>query len=254
MSYQLKYGSYVFPAGWYPADDSLIRSVPVAKLARTDGARVQTGRGNEKSVELRGGIIKGPFNRTDWRTRVDALKAACAPGTVDKLYFETDRYYRDMQVRELREPLVPTGYGRLWTDGSILLVGPDPRAVDTASHSDTWSGPTNGATHALATVGGNAYADAVVTVIVSGVGSQAIDFTITNNTTGEAFTLDGTVTGGDHIIVSAFDRTVTISGVDKISLFDGEFLTLNVGANTLQFDTTSGGASSIVTTWNERYW
>lgn len=252
MSYALRFGSYTLPVGFHPADDSLSRSVPSAKLPRAHGARVLTGYADGKVVEVRGGIIKGPFNRTDWRTRIDALKAALALGPAN-LYFETDRYYRDMQCRDFRLPFGETGYGRIATDISITFAGPHPHAFDTTSHVNSWSAPASGGTTPIVVAGGNAPAEPVWTVTVGGAGAQSIDLTITNNTTGDAMTLSGAVTGGDVITIDAVNKTVEIASVDKTSLFDGVFVTLDVGSNTIQYDSAAGSAAHVGTSWAERY-
>jgi phage-related protein len=77
--------------------------------------------------------------------------------------------------------------------------------------------------------------------------------TVTNSTTGETFTLEGAVTGGDVIIVDSLEQTVTIGGTDKTSLFDGVFPTLAVGSNTIQVDYTSGTITNLSISHNARY-
>lgn len=250
MSYFLRFGDFYFAAGFYPAEDGISRVVPVAKLPRAHGARVLDGYADAKEVIIRGGIIKGPFDRSAWRTRVDALKAALS-GT-HNLYFETDRYYRCMQAKEFRHPFIPTGYGRLGTDMEIRFVGPDPRAFDVDIQTDSWVSAGDGAQRTIAP-GGNAFADPIFYFTVGGAGSYVFDQVLTNTTTGASFRLRGSVTGGDVIVVDCLDKTVEKAGDDVIALFDGDFLSLELGNNVLQHDTDSGSAPLIITKWQRRY-
>lgn len=251
MSVQLKFGSFVFPAEFHPADDSLAMAVPFVKLPRAHGARQLSGYAEGKVVEVRGGIIKGPMDNSAWRPRVDALKAALQG--VHNLYFETDRYYRCMQLRDFRHPFQPTGYGRLALDISIQFVGPDPRAFDTTSNTDTWSGPVPASTHYVVP-GGNAFADPAISLVIGGAGVQVVDIRLTNNTQGKYFTISGTLNGGDIVVVDSLLKTVTVSGVDRMDLFEGEFFGLEAGSNQLQYDQTTGSISTISTVWQDRYW
>lgn len=246
----LKFGSYAFPLGFRVEEDDNGLTIARAKLARADGARFLRGYRNEKRVVVRGGIYNGPFDSSDLRTRIDALRAALFGGPA-RLWLYDDRYYRCMQAETFPDHYVPTGFNRL-ADIEIAFSGPDPFQYSSATSTDTWNSPSSGGTRIL-TSNGNAYAWPTFTITVGGAGSQSIAYTLTNSTTGEAFTLTGTVAGGNVIVVNSLAKTVLIGTTDEMTLFDGIFPTLAAGGNTFTLTISTGSITSIVTTWQDRW-
>lgn len=88
----------------------------------------------------------------------------------------------------------------------------------------------------------------------SGGGDVTLDATLTNETTGEAFSLQGEVEDGTEIVVNSLEETVTVEGEDRMDLFDGLFPRLNPGNNTLNVAYASGEITNVDVTWNSRWY
>lgn len=253
MSYLLRYGTYTFPATFHPAAVPGSRVVGAEKLPRADGGRVSPSYLDTKRILVRGGLAQGPMDSSDLRARIDALRAALA-AQPQNLYLWSDRYYRNVYVGEQPEDYEPTGFGRL-ASIEIEFVTGDPFQYSTTETTDTWSAiASTGETRAI-TPGGNAPALPKFAITVAGSGAKTLDWTIHNQTTDEAFTIAGTVTGGDVIDVDCLAQTVVVGAVDKMTLFDGRWPTLAAGvANTLEESYDGAALSQIVTTYRSRWY
>jgi hypothetical protein len=200
-----------------------------------------------KTVSVKGGFA------VPWNTLspfLDALKAALAAGPAN---LQVDsRYYRSMQCVKYNETYEPTGRNRVATI-EIEFEGPDPFAYNSTAAIYTYANTANGATQQLI-CSGNAYFSPIWNFTVGGSGAQTIAWTLTNTTTGDFFTLTGSVNAGNVIIVNTVLRTVTISGVDRMDLFDGVFWTPSASSITTQIGVTSGIISSLSVDKTDRWW
>lgn len=246
------FGDYEFANTFHPADDSLEWASAAGKLPRQHGGRALDFYLQPRRLLVRGGEIKGPFDSSDLRTRVDAIRAALGAAP-QNLQFESDRYWRDVRVEYFRNPYGPTHYCRIAAEMEVSFLARDPFQYAIMGSSDTWSSPTTGATNTI-TVGGNTSARPIFTITVGGSGPVTIDWTLENTTTGEEFTLSGSLTGGAVIVVDCLDMTVMSGSTDEISMFDGVFPSMALGDNTFQVTIDSGTITSIVTTWRSRWW
>jgi phage-related protein len=253
--YLHKFGALVLPMGIAPATDSLVNVVPHAKALRGTGARAITGTPDARSLVSRGALIKGPISTPGLvtiQTTLDSLVSALITNAPANLYFgRDDRYLRNVQVESLPQDTGVT-LGRI-RDIEIHWLAPDPFYYAVASTTDTWTVSASAQTRVLPVSNGTAVVQPTFNITVGGVGAQTIAYTITHNTTGQAFTLAGAVTGGNVIVVNTLAQTVTIGGVDKISLFDGLWMQLQPGANTIREDYTGATITQIVTSWQDRY-
>jgi phage-related protein len=257
----LTYGTYEFPLGFYLSDKGRSWLVPSQKVARGDGARDQVAFREGRRVIISGKLFSDSADllsvgTADLRTKVDALAAALA-SQPQSLYVESDRYWRNARVRTMPEVYGPTGQCRFTEDISVEFAVADPFEYSVTSNTITWSSPVNGSTTTV-TAGGTAYALPSIVITLGGVGATSLDITLTNTTTIESFRLvtdsvTGTLNGGDVITVDCLNQTVTIAGVDRMDLFDGEWISLSVGSNTWSLSRTLGTIASIVPTWANRY-
>jgi hypothetical protein len=246
MTYQLRYGSYTFPRGMYPADDSSPVIVPASKHPRTDGARLLAPTLAEKRIIVKGGIVAA--SGTALRSTVDALKAAVLQGPAN-LTFQSDRYWRAVVCRDLKIQHPGTWYDRIAEIECDFTTG-DPFQYDTTSNTVNLTVVSSG-NSTVATAGGNAYARPVISVTA---GAANIAATVYNDTTGEAFTLIGTCSNGDVVAVDTLNEAVAIAGVDRTDLFDGLFPRLAVGANTLRVTYISSSISNLSIVWQNRWY
>lgn len=84
------------------------------------------------------------------------------------------------------------------------------------------------------------------TFLINGAGTK---FTIGNQTTGEQFVIEYTLTGSQYIEVSTLNRTILLNGVTPIysSLITGDFWSIAPGDNTITFLATGKDASTLLT-------
>lgn len=250
----LAYGTYAFPRTFHAADDNLEWLIPSIKAGRRHGGHSLAATLREKRLTVRGGFVKGPVGGvTILRDEIDDLRAALGLQP-QNLYFSPDRYWRNVRVELFRNPYGPTHYCRIAGEIEVQFVTEDPFQYAVLESSDTWSSPTTGATRAIS-VGGNADSLPAIALTVAGSGAQTIDFALENETTGERFTLSGSVLGGEAITIDSLLQTVVNGESDAIDLFDGQFLTFRGDVdNTLEVTITSGTITSIVTTWRNRWY
>jgi phage-related protein len=248
MTYIPTFGSYALPVTLYPIQEPGEAGISVAKLARTTGARASTRLLTEKVIRLEGGLVESAG--ASLRTQIDALKAGLQGE--QSLSFEADRLWRKAQMRDFEVNYEGTGYAR-FARVRLSFVTPDPyqyAASDTTnSRTITASGQTLNTTNA-----GNAPAAPVLSLTVGGSGAVTLSCTVLNNTTGESFTLNGSVTGGEVILIDTLEQSITISGVDKTALFDGLFPSLEVGSNTFQVNYTAGTISNLSLSHKARWY
>lgn len=243
MSYLLQYGSYVFPGTFHVDARPVERSLSVGRLPRTDGGRLVAGRVGPSRISVAGSIVLGPLSTTSWQTRMDALMAALNAGPAALYAGENDRLYNVAHVAGVSVTYSPTQYGKQ-ADVGIEFASAEPfKSGATITTDETWTSPATGATKAF-TPAGNAFCEPTIMLRFSTGGTIAAGFE--NVTTGEAFTLAGTVTTGDTVRIDCSARTVRMgtaapyTTTECMALFEGEFIRLLAAANTLKVTYTSG--------------
>lgn len=250
-----KYGSYTFPNQFTVAQDDLPVFVPQARIPRRDGAHVLSGTQDAKRLSVRGGFYKGPLAPTlDVRGSLDALRTALRayPDGIDTLQVYDDRYYRCVQAVDYVDNYNPNGIFRM-VDVAFAFLLPDPFQYALSPTSDSWTVSASNQTRTITPTGG-APSLPTLRVTVGGSGSETIAFTISNETTGESFTLAGDVNAGDVIEVDSLLHTVEISGTNKLDLFDGQFPSLLVGGNILREVYSASSITSIQTVYRNRWY
>ena len=218
MSYQLQFGSFTFPKGFYPAAEDLGAQAPSSKLPRADGAVQLQGYLDRRKVSVRGMIIHDALSLGSFRTQLDAIKAATRQAP-SNLQIETDRYYRSAQA-VANSVDYEHYYGRMATNIQIDFETPDPFQYSTATATQTATGLTSGASWTV-TAGGNAYTLPQFSLTAAATGT--ITATVSATVTGESFTLAGAVTAGNVIVVDSLAQNVTIGGNSAFGLFNGLF-------------------------------
>lgn len=251
MTYAPAFGTYSIPRGINIAQVGMARQVPNSKAARYDGARTLNATLQLKRFSLKGTLIRplGNVTANYLRTQIDALKTGLAQGPAN-FVIDSDRYWRQCQAETYADSYDPTSYQN-YVDIAFDIVTGDPFSYETAAQSAARNLTTTGQTQA-ATNGGNAYAAPSLALTVGSSGTLAA--TITNQATGDVFTLSGAVTSGDIITVDGLLQTVTRGGSDVITLFDGQFPRLAVGANTFLFAWTSSSFSHVTISFNNRWY
>ncbi len=254
MAYRLQLGGYVFKPGFAIVEDRIANVVPQQKLARADGARTIRGSLAQRIIRVSGGYARGPIGIGTLRTELDLLKAALHANAPAAMYAgRDDRYLRNVSCQNLNELYEATGYDRVVRMDLDFIAG-DPFYYGVTQYTNSWVVSTTG-THQTLTPVGIEPALPLFRILVGGSGSLGAIFTIQNATTGISFTLTGAVNGGDSIVVDCMSQRVTIGGVDKTSLFDGQWIALIAGTanDMVQAYTGSATITNITTEWRARY-
>lgn len=243
------FNGYTLPNTFNVMDISLPSSAPSAKIPRRDGGTLRGQYLNERVIRVEGMISSFDLggNPQTILSQRDAILAGLAG--MGSLYIDTGRFFRNVVARTIT-PHFPSGNYKRACDFSIEFATGDPY-----QYSDTLS-TASGAIAATPTtfnvngVGGTAKALPQVALTVGGAGAVTINVTLTNNTTGEVCTLNGSATAGDVITIDSLLQTVTKqTGADVMSLFDGVFPSLAVGNNSI----TVAYTGTAVTAWAVNY-
>lgn len=249
----LCYGSYVFPSGFKVMSISNSYSIPEAKKPREDGAILLRGTQEKKIIRVSGNFIKGVVgNTTNFRDSLDAFYEAMNDNP-NWLYTWDDRRYRCMRPQDIPQNYDDTWFGRM-AGIEITFIGPDPYQYGLTNRTDTWSSPTDGSSHSLSVSIGNAPVLPLLTIVVGGSGAVSFSIEITNDTTGEVFTFNKSITGGDILTIDSLLKHVKVNDVSSRAYFDGQFLTYNQGTNNLSIVINGGSISSIVSSWYDRWY
>lgn len=253
MAYRLQFGSYTFPESLTYNLMSFRSSVPSAKLPRAHGARVPRGYLAERRIEIRG-LLKADFEGDTLQEQIDDLRAALMGGPAT-LSLPNDRYLRNVQKDDSGQDRYDQTWPERVADIAVDLITGDPFLYSDTESSDLTNAVSSSPTDIVVNnAAGNAPALPELRLTVGGSGAVTLAATITNVTTGEAFTLSGSVTGGDVIKVNSLEETVLIGSTDKTLLFDGLFPTLAVGNNTLRIAYTSGTITNLDVYWRSRWY
>jgi hypothetical protein len=117
--------------------------------------------------------------------------------------------------------------------------------ADPFAFSATLSTPSLATTGGTITaVAGNKNALPTLTLTVSAAPASSF-VTVTNTTTGEQFVLTPDVTGA--FVIDSLAETVKVGSTDKMSCFQGRFLSLRPGSNTLTITASNGATLSSAT-------
>lgn len=254
-NYLLQFGSYVFDRTFYPAEDDLPQIVPVQKSPRSDVNRGIRGSLGPRRLKIHGGWVGNPsaiIGGVDIPTKLDLLLEALISNAPSNLYFgNSQRYLRLVQCEDVPK-VWGSRFGRS-VEIEIPLVAADPFYYSLLTYTDVWHPPSSGSTRVFVGGAQTAYQQPIYSMTVAGTGAKTIDWTFSNTSIGKSLTLAGSVTGGDIIIVDTLNQTVTIGGVDKIALFDGQWVELRAGSDTFTIAYGAAACSKISLLWQRRY-
>ena len=254
MAYRLEFENYTFPESLTYNLVTFRSAVPSAKLPRAHGARVPTGYLGERRIEIRGMLKVDLETPATLQDQIDDLRAALMDGP-QTLYLPNSRYLRNVQ----KDDNGVDRYDNTWPE-RLAEIAVDLITGDPFMYSDTESSDLTNVVNetpedvVVNNAAGNAPALPELRLTVGGAGAVTIAVTVSNQTTGEAFTLSGAVSGGDVIKINSLDETVLIGTTDKMSLFDGLFPSLALGNNTIRITYTSGTITNLDVYWRSRWY
>jgi phage-related protein len=228
-------------------DIKLAKAIAQADLPKTDGSVIPIGRKRNIAIKVKGVIIG--TNYDNLRSNLDALKAALESDAEQQLTFDDDRFIRVQY----------TGFSysyrtlRTFADFSFDVIAQDPFWYAASLSSDDRT-PTSTVAYNV-TNSGNAPTRVKVTITKTGSGSVVDEIKFENVTTGEMFQYRGTLASGDDLVVNnrldQLRKTVLNDGANAISDFEGDFITLDPGVNSMKFTGASG--IDVLLEWRSAY-
>lgn len=221
---------------------SVAKSIQEFDLPKFHGAVVPIGKRKTINVRIRGTITGSNYDNL--RSKLDGLKAAFEGSSEQNLTLDDDRILK-VQYRNFAYSYKTL---RTFSDFSVDLVASDPLWY-AASLTTSDQNPVSVGTPFIVNNPGNAPARVKIQVSHATATIQD-DCRLENQTTGETMQYRGTLFSGQDLIVnnrmSSQDLSVTNNGVDDIKNFEGDFITLNPGNNSLVFTGVNGTRVQII--------
>ncbi|MBI4430712.1 MAG: phage tail family protein [Candidatus Omnitrophica bacterium] len=212
-------------------DIKVAKAISQSSLAKSHGSVIPIGKRNNLTVKIKGTIIG--TNYDNLRANLDNLKAALEKDSEQNLTLDDDRKVKvqysgfSYSYRTLRT----------FADFSFDLIASDPLWYNQAISNDTRT-PTSGSGYTVNNPG-NAPTRCKVTLTNNSGGAVVDNIRLKNNTTGEEFQYRGTLANTKALVVNnrVDDEDVSVlnDGVDDIKNFEGDFITLNAGDNTIVY-------------------
>lgn len=221
---------------------SVAKSIQEFDLPKFHGAVIPIGKRKTLNVRIRGTITGSNYDNL--RSKLDGLKAAFESNSEQNLTLDDDRILK-VQYRNFSYSYKAL---RTFADFSVDLVASDPLWYAT-SLTTSDQNPVSIGTPFVVNNPGNAPARVKVHVSHATATIQD-DCRLENQTTGETMQYRGTVFAGQNLVINnkmdSSDLSVTNNGADDIKNFEGDFITLNPGDNSLVFTGVNGTRVQII--------
>jgi hypothetical protein len=221
------------------------KNVQTSKIPVTDGSIAETARRVFLTITVEGDIAGSGYD--DLRTNLDALRAGLQNG-IQEFTTDDDRYIK-AQMKDFDYTITTMRILATWR---ATFVAHYPFWLSEASHEDERV-PVSGVGYTINNAG-NAPARAKIEITAPG-GDITDNCKIENSTTNQSFQYRGTIEEYTDLEVDnrydTDDFEVLNDGVDNHTNFEGDFITLNPGDNTIVF---TGTANAIVKITHRDCW
>jgi len=245
--FTLKYGDYTFPNQTFEVEGFPISaSIRAQVVARKDGGVIQGGLAIARKFKIKGRI----HNDTQAASiaELDDLQAALIPGK------ETPQDFQYIEGRVINSFLNKLTVKQvLGTDHSVLniqatLVSDNPYFVATGS-SSSFVLDVVGNTSFDITSNGNVENSPII-YFMANAAAIVDDIQLDNSTTSQQLIYRGTVLASNGVLINNDNLTVLNNSEDDISNFEGDFIELNAGVNTIVY---AGATCQIGFLWKDRW-
>ena len=246
---QLKFGTFTLDNGAaYCVDDIQIsekKNVSTHEIPKTDGEIAEEAKRKAITITVTGTIGGADYDAL--RTLIDAMNAA-VHGGIQKFTMDDDRYIK-AQVDSFRKKWITF---RTLASFEINITAHYPFFLaETPSVSDTTPTSTVGYT-----ITNNGNAPARVKIEITPSAEMADECKIENQTNGKSFQYRGTVAATEKLEIDNFydgdEFQVLNDGADDIENFEGDFITLEPGDNTIVF--TGTASTNVVITHRDTWY
>ena len=227
---------------------SIKETKPVTLIAipKTDGAIAEVAKRSGLQISVEGDIAGSEYD--DLRTKIDALKAALQNG-LQKFITDDDRYIY-AQLKDFSFTLVTMRTFATWT---ATFIANYPFWLAATEKTDTRT-PTSGVGYTINNAG-NAPVRVKIEVTAPA-GGIADNCQIENTTRGELMKYRGTIVAAKVLEIDnrydTDDFEVKNDGVDDHANFEGDFIMLSAGDNTIKY--TGTASASIKIYWRDGWY
>jgi len=246
---QLKLGTFTLDDGTeYCVEDiqsSEKKEVKTHKIPKTDGSIAEDAKREAITITIKGTVANSDYDAL--RSSLDDLKAAIHDG-IQKFTMDDDRYVK-AQVDSVKIKWVTF---RTLASFEMSLTAHYPFLLaETPSEDDRTPTSTVGYT-----ITNNGNAPARCKIEITPTAEMADACKIENQTNGKSFQYRGTVAADETLEVDNFydgdDFQVLNDGADDIENFEGDFITLDPGDNTIVF--TGTASTNVVITHRDTWY
>jgi len=238
---EIKFGSLEF------TDDIVIssfeikeeKSIGITAIPVTDGSIAEEAKRKSLTISVEGTVSGSEYD--DLRSNIDTLRAALQNG-FQKFTTDNDRYIM-AQLKNFNKALI---LARQLANFTATFVAHFPFWLSETEHTDERT-PTSGVGYVINNAG-NAKARVKIE-ITAPAGDITDDAKIENTTNGKSFQYRGTVVAGNVLEVDnrydTDDFEVLNDGADAMVDYEGDFIELEPGDNTIVFTGTAGATVKI---------
>lgn len=215
-------------------------------LPKYHGSIIPIGKRKSMSIRLKGSVVSTNYDAL--RTLLDSLKNAFDDTSEKKFTTDDDR--------QLFVQYKSFGYSwkalRTFANFSVELVASNPYWLSQTLNSDSRT-PTTAVGYTIANAG-NAPTRVKITFTAGGA-AISNDIKIQNTTTGETLQYRGNLASSAVLIINnkvdTSDLVVTNAGTSDFANFEGDFITLNPGNNTIVV--TCGNMGTVLLEYRDAY-
>lgn len=218
-------------------------------IPRKNGFLVPLGELGAGEISLAGKLTASSYDNL--QTAMNTFRSSIK-GTKGKLTFD-NTYYMYAQLRDFEWSYVAMSKMLTWSGSWIA----DEAKLFSETFQSQTKSPTSGVAYTDVSVTGNAPTRAKIT-ITNNSGGAITNFTFQNSTTGDVFKFTGSLADTKVLVVNNYadyaDTTLSVTndGADAIDDFEGDFITLASGTNSLVYTGTT--AVSVKTEWHDAYY
>jgi phage-related protein len=209
------------------------KTIATHKIPITDGSIAETALRESLTINLKGSIAGSTYDGL--RTNIDTLKAALQDG-LQKFTLDDDRYIM-AQLKSFKKSFIKIN-ALVRFQASFIAHFPFWLA-ELASSSVT--SPTSGVGYTVNNAGN---APTRVKILITAAGAIADNCKIENTTNSEAFQYRGTIAATKILEIDnrydTDDFEVLNNGADDHTNFQGDFITLEPGDNTILYTGVAG--------------
>jgi len=222
------------------------KPVKTQKIPKTDGSVAETATRESITISVKGDVAGSGYD--DLRTNLDALKAALQNG-LQKFTTDDDRYL----MAQMESFDYSYSNIRLIAKWEATFIAHYPFWLSETLHTDERT-PTSGVGYTINNAG-NAPTRVKVEVTAPA-GGISDNIQMENTTRGETFKYRGTVAATKKLEVDnrvdTDDFQVLNDGSDDHPNFEGDFLMLSPGNNTIEYTGTAG--ATVKLSWHDAWY